>query len=173
MRGSLVLLLVFSGCRCADPIFAADDAARICMTLQTCSPREFSSTYGNSLEACTTTASPLLPWPGTIERSPVFTTGLDEPFRDLYQCMLEAHGDCAKASACWALDGAPGQCSAPSGIINGSCSDDGQLSGCNLDRQRFGVKCAEYSAVCTDLSFFGSFNVCALAKCPAAPTCRG
>ncbi len=173
MRGFLVSLIVFSGCRCADPVFGADEAARICLTLQACSPQEFASTYGNSLEACTTRPSLVLPWPGTMESSPVFTTGLDKPFRDVYKCMLDARGDCAKASACWALDGAAAQCSAPTGIINGLCGNDDRLSGCNLDRQHFEVSCPRYGAVCTDLNFFGNFNVCALSKCPAARTCRG
>jgi hypothetical protein len=166
------LLLASTGCRCSEPTFGPDEAARICLTLQTCSAREFSSTYGNTLEACTTTPSPILPWPGTLERTPVFTSGLEEPFGDLYRCLLEAQGDCRRAAACWALDGDAGTCRGNYGILNGSCRNQ-TLSGCTLDSQRFEVNCARYSETCTDLNFFGSFNVCAAAKCPAVPTCRG
>lgn len=172
MRTAILFLLTVSGCRCSDASFSPDEAARICMTLQACSPREFSSTYGNSLAACTTNPSLILPWPGTLENKPVFTTGLEEPFRDVYRCMLEAKGECAKAAACWRLDGDAGACTFGSGITRGNCSNN-TLSGCTLDSHRFQVNCEDYQATCTDLNLFGSFNICAAQTCPAVPTCRG
>lgn len=172
MRQTLVLLLTLSGCKCAQPSFGGDEAARVCLTLQTCAPREFGATYGNSVEACAGSPSLILAWPGTLESSPRITTGLEQPFKDLYRCLLEARGDCAKANACWAIDGEAGSCTNPGGLTNGRC-DGETLSGCTFDRQRFQVNCARYSATCTDLNFFGSVNLCATAKCPETRTCRG
>ena len=172
VRATIVMLLTLTGCRCSGPTFKPDEAARICMTLQACSPREFSANFGASLEGCTTNPSAIIPWPGTLEREPVFTSGLEDPFRDLYRCLLSASGDCTKAAACWALDGDAGACTRRSGLLEGSCQDQ-TLSGCNLDLQHFEVDCSRYSATCTDLNFFGSSNICASSTCPATSTCRG
>lgn len=173
MRSALIIaVLGFTGCRCNGPVFAADDAARVCVTLQTCSPREFAATFGNSLEVCTTTPSPSFPWPGTLETKPLYTTGLDSLLRDVYQCLLDAHGDCAKASACWALDGGPVACTQRSGLDNAVCRG-ASLTGCTLDGQNVAFDCARSGAVCTQLGAFGSFSFCALATCPAGLACRG
>lgn len=167
----MLLLLMMSGCRCSSPTFNADEAARICMTLQTCSPKEFSANYFNSLEACTTTPSPILPWPGTMEREPLFTTGLEAPFRDLYRCVLAAQGDCSRVAACWALDGDAGSCANRAGLVNGNCEGE-TLAGCTLDGQRFQVDCVRYSQTCSSLNFFGNFEVCAAKQCSGPTRCQ-
>ena len=167
----LALGLVCCGCRCGNAVFSADEAARICLTLQTCSPEEFAATFGNSVEACTGTPSQLLPWPGTLEVAPLFTTGMDTPAADIYRCMLEAHGDCAKAGRCWAPDGDAGSCTQRIGLTNGSCRDK-TMSSCTLDGQRLEVSCP---SACESVGSFGLFGVCAVAKCPsrAELKCRG
>ncbi len=175
MRPALVFLIALSGCRCGTAaVFPGDQAALICITLQTCSPREFQTTFGDSLEACTTTSSPAFPWPGTLETSPPMATGLNEPLRAIYQCLLEAHGDCASAGDCWAVGGNPGRCTNRWGVDQSSCTDQ-TLSGCTRDGQRFEVNCARTEAVCTSNAFGVSFNACAIATCPPKSElkCRG
>lgn len=168
----VLTLLALGGCRCSTADFSAEEAARVCLTLQACSPKEFGATWGGSLEFCTTNLSPLVPTPGTLEASPAFATGLDQPMREIYRCLLGARGDCTKAAACWTLDGATGECTAPPGLSSSRCGGD-LLSGCTLDGQRFRVDCARYDAVCAEASFFSSFNVCAIARCGPVAGCRG
>lgn len=164
-----VLLLGLSGCRCSTEDFQPDQATRICLTLQSCSPREFQATFGGSLEFCTTNTSPGVPMPGTIEAAPAVTTGFDQPLRDLYRCLLEAKGDCTRAGACWALSGDAGACGFPSGIASARCGG-ALLSGCTTDGHTFRVDCARYDAGC---AYLGSYFACALDKCSGPTRCRG
>lgn len=170
-----VVLMAVSGCRCAAPEFPADSAAEICLTLQACSPAEFSQRFGGSLEYCTTASSAFIPQPGSLERRPAIMTGLDEPLRTVYQCVLAARGDCTQAASCWALSVDAGSCTAGAGLGSGQCSAAGVLSGCTADGQTFGVDCSLYGAVCSEAVFFGSFSTCAVAKCARRPKpgCRG
>jgi hypothetical protein len=174
LRSAVVLaLFALGGCRCSGPAdFTAEESAQVCLTLEACSPREFLATWGGSLEFCTTNVSPLVPTPGTLEASPAIATGLDQPMREIYRCLLEAKGDCTKAAACWTLDGGTGACTASPGLSSARCTGN-LLSGCTLDGQRFRVDCAHYDAVCTGASFFSSANVCAIARCTSALGCRG
>lgn len=174
LSAAVLALLALGGCRCsgAGADFTADESARVCLTLQACSPREFLATWGGLLEFCTTNVSPLVPTPATLEPSPAFVTGFDQPMREIYRCLLEAQGDCAKAAACWTLDGGTGDCTSFPGLSSARCGGN-LLSGCTLDGQRFRVDCARYGAVCTAASFFSSFNVCALGRCGPVLGCRG
>lgn len=169
MRAALLALLAFTGCRCNSEHFPAAEAERICLTLQACSPLEFQSTFGGSLEFCTTSPSPGLPMPGTIEPRQAVTAGLDQPLRELYRCLLDAGGDCTKAGRCWALDGEGGACMAPSGFQQARCGG-ALLSGCTLDGQTLRVNCARHDAGCT---FLGAYFGCSLGTCTGRPRCRG
>ena len=168
----VLALLALGGCRCSTADFSADEAARICLTLQACSPREFLATWGGSLEFCTTHVSPLVPTPGTLEASPSITTGFDQPMREIYRCLLDAKGDCGTAASCWTPDGGSGPCTSTPGLSSARCGGE-LLSGCTLDGQRFRLNCADYGAVCTGASFFSSLNVCAVARCGPVTGCRG
>lgn len=169
MRAVFLVLVMVSGCRCSQGDFPADEAQRICLTLQTCSPREFQTTFGGSLEFCTTNQSPGFPMPGTLEPNQAVTSGLDRPLRDVYRCVLDAGGDCSKAGSCWALDGDAGVCGFPSGIQNGSC-DRSVMSSCTLDSQVVRVNCARYDAGCT---WLGAYSGCSLGTCTGRLRCRG
>ena len=161
MRLALALLVTLAGCRCSQEDFQPDDAQRICLTLQACSPREFQTTFGGSLEFCTTNPSPGLPTPGTLEPHLAVTSAMDQPMRALYRCLLDARGDCAKADRCWALDGDAGTCNFPSGFQNASC-DRSVMTGCTLDNALLRVDCARHDAGCT---WLGAFAGCALTTC--------
>jgi len=56
----LGVVLSSSGCTCTGP-FSPNDAAQICVTLQTCNPREFRSLFGGTLESCTSEPSGFVP----------------------------------------------------------------------------------------------------------------
>ncbi len=174
--GSWVVLALATqaGCSCSGPAFSRDDAARICVTLQACSPREFAFIFGGSLENCASNSSPYVPLPGTLESSPPLKTGLEQPIRDVYACLLASRGDCAKANRCWSLVGEGGSC-APDALERGQCNGS-VLSGCTRDGHRFAVDCARYGGVCGRISFlFASFNACGLERCGEGrnPVCRG
>jgi len=169
---AVVLALALGGCRCSTGDFSADEAARVCVTLQACSPKEFLASWGGSLEFCTTDVSPLVPTPATLEPSPSIATGMDQPLREIYRCLLDARGDCSRAAGCWTLDGGSGECTSVPGLSSARCGGE-LLSGCTLDGQRFRVNCADHGAVCTAASFFSSLNVCAVARCGPTMGCRG
>ena len=172
LRFTTCTLFLISGCRCGTADFQPDEAARICVTLQTCSPQEFRATFGASLEFCTTNTSPGMPMPGTLEASPPVATGLDQPMRELYSCMLDAGADCNRAGQCWSLGTDGRECPNRSGLAFSSCRDQ-VLSACTADGHQFRVDCARSQSICTQASFFGSPSVCAFAKCRPSLSCHG
>ncbi|MBI3181872.1 MAG: hypothetical protein HYZ28_06985 [Myxococcales bacterium] len=170
----MLLPMLGAGCTCSGPAFGRDDAARICMTLQACSPKELNYIFGGSIESCTSETSPYLPLPGTLESNPPVKTGLEQPIREVYSCLLSARGDCTKANRCWALSGEGGSCT-PEGLERGRC-EGAVLTGCTRDGHRFSVDCARFGGVCGRTSFFfAAFNACGLERCSAdrKPVCRG
>ncbi len=170
MRAAVLLVLsVVSGCSRSQETFPADEAQRVCLTLAACSPREFQTTFGGSLEVCTTNQSPGLPMPGTIEPHQPVTAGLDQPLRELYRCVLDAGSDCAKADQCWAFGEDAGECNFPRGFQNSFC-DRNVMSGCTLDSAPLRVNCSQYDAGCT---WLGAFAGCALGTCSNRLHCRG
>jgi hypothetical protein len=169
MRAAFVLFLVLSGCSRSKELFPADEAQRICLTMQACSPLEFQRSFGGSLEFCTTNPSPGFPLPGTIESPQSVTAGLDRPLGDLYGCMLDAGSDCAKAGRCWAFGLDAGECSFARGLQSSFCNRS-VMSGCTLDGQPLAVNCALYDAGCV---WLGAYAGCSLGPCTARPGCRG
>ncbi len=167
------VVLSCSGCTCTGP-FSPTDAAQICVTLETCNPHEFRSLFGGTLEACTSEPSGFVPLPGSFGSS-FLTTGLEGPMHAIYQCLLSAHGDCAKAGQCWALNGPPSSCN-PGGLSDGSCGGN-VLSGCTADGQHFEIDCSKYGSTCgKNNAFFFQYSTCGVAACPSdrsALACRG
>ena len=167
----VVTLVALCGCRSG---FSRDDAARICATLQACTPDDF-WLFGDTMTECTT-FNGVIPLPGSMETSPAITHGLERPLRDIYACLLAARGDCEKARRCWAQSGDPGTCAPVSGFQSGTCAGT-VLSGCNAAGQRFATDCGKYGEVCGTAPYvFGSFGSCGAAACPSAGAhlvCRG
>lgn len=166
---------------CARSSFSRDDAARICSTLQLCSPGDF-YLFGGDLPRCTTEKS-FLPRPGSLETSPAIEDGMEEPLRDVFTCLLGARGDCEKAARCWARVGEPSECTPTMGawsssLLSATC-EGSVVSGCAATGKRFAIDCAKYGEVCgvryTNFADLG-VGTCGLAACPPAGTalgCRG
>ena len=168
------LALSISGCTCTGP-FSPNDAAQICATLQTCNPREFNSLFGGTLESCTSEPGGFVPLPGSGTAGGLVTNGLEGPMHAIYACLLSAHGDCSKAGACWALNGAASSCKADA-LSDGACVGN-VLSGCTADGQHFEIDCSKYGSTCgKNNAFFFQYATCGVGMCPSdrsALVCRG
>ena len=178
MRGLLIaasLAVGLTSCSCNQQRLSADDAAKVCVVLQACFPSEWrGGLFGSDLSSCSTGTGTYLPTsPGALIGKQPLTTGLEGPLADIYRCMLNAGGDCAKAGNCWARSGSHERCS-PGSLQSGTCT--GQvLSGCTADGYPFGVDCASYGGTChVDSVFFARVGLCDLGPCPTTTTqCRG
>ena len=148
----------------ASSTFTADEAARICATLETCFHLEWGAVWGGSMYDCTT-AGAAIAAPGGLQPSPLAIDGFGGPLTDLYRCILTVDGDCAAAGRCLALDGPAGSCAPTAGLENGVCNGT-MLSGCTDDGYAFGVDCARYGEICGQYSFFfNTYNACLLGAC--------
>lgn len=174
-RLALPALLSILALACPSPngVFTAEEAARICASLQTCSPREFQFNFGNSMQACTTVTSIVAPSPGALEAS--LKVGSEKVWGQIYKCILDAHGDCSRVTACFA-PGAPSNSCVPASLQRGACNGE-TLAGCTADGRTFAIDCASQDAVCVGLTLIGApVNICAVARCPATRAelqCRG
>jgi hypothetical protein len=171
---AMAMAWTISGCTCTGP-FSPNDAAQICVTLQTCNPHEFRSLFGGTLESCTTEAGGFVPLPGSGNAGGLLTNGLEGPMHAIYSCLLSAHGDCSKAGACWALNGSPASCKADA-LSDGTCTGN-VLSGCTADGQAFAIDCSKYGSTCGKSNvWFWQYSTCGVGACPpdsSALVCEG
>jgi hypothetical protein len=171
-----LFVLVAPACNCSGRL-SPTEAARACLVLQSCFPKEWTAGYwGTSLTACTSSPDYFsFPAPGGIDGNPAYQTGLEGPMGDIYRCLSSAGGDCATAGTCWALKGGGGTCSPPTGLAQGQCSGT-QLSGCTLDGYTFNVDCSHYSGEqCGPASILLlQYSACTFGECQQSQTqCEG
>lgn len=128
------------------------------------------------MESCTTQTSIVVPSPGKLGAPASFVVGSEKVWEQIYKCMLDAHGDCGRVSACLAPGASSRSCDPAADLARASCQDD-VVTGCTADGQTVSIACSSHQAVCVGASLIGApINVCGVGRCPATAAelkCRG
>lgn len=172
-------LLWCAGCSPPTGRFTPTEAARVCLSLAACLPREFAAgALGFTLDSCTSAlAGPGgQPTPGGLEDKPIIAMGLEAPMKQLYRCVLDGGSDCRAVHGClFQSSRTPEACFADRWLGDGQCMND-RLSGCTREAVPYLIDCGAQSLQCGTTGIINAtFLGCSLGNCSAATrlSCEG